>query len=157
MQTGNKKTDCKSTGSNRGAAGKGTCKEGYNHCNKPGHQEDTCWGKSGNEHKRTKKYGGRAMRKRKKRKRNGKFEPRNETDKSRRQEAVISHSPFSLKRSSLRLRNWWWKNNMRERELKLRYESDIGTGLVWVPIVTRLILSRFFIYFYFYELCMRLG
>ena len=72
-----------------------------------GHQEDTDWSKPGNEHKQTMKYGGRAVRKKNKRKRNGKVEPRNETAKSRRREAVRSHSSFSLKRSSLRtvLRN----------------------------------------------------
>ena len=100
-QTGHKKIDCKSTSSNEGTAGKGKFKGRCNHCNKPGQQEDTCWSKPGNEHKRTKKYGGRAVRKKNKRKRNGKVEPRNETAKSRRQEAVKCHSPFSLKRSSL--------------------------------------------------------
>ena len=91
-QTGHKKIDCKSTSSNEGTAGKGKGKGRCNHCNKPGYQEDTCWSKPG-----------RAVRKKNKRKQNGKVEPRNETAKSRRREAVRSHSPFSLKRSSLRI------------------------------------------------------
>ena len=85
---GDRKTDWKSTSSNVGATGKGNFKGTCNYCNKPGHREDTSWSKPGNEHMQTAKYGGRVVRMRNKRKRNGKVEPRNETDKSRKREAV---------------------------------------------------------------------
>ena len=75
-QTGHKQIGCKSTSNNGGTAGKGKCKGRCKHCNKPGHQEDTCWSKPGNEHKQTNEYGGRAVRK--KRKRNGKVKSRND-------------------------------------------------------------------------------
>ena len=75
-QTGHKQTGCKSTSINGGTAGKGKFKGRCNHCNKPGHQEDTCWSKPGNEHKQTNEYGGRAVMK--KRKRNGKVKSRND-------------------------------------------------------------------------------